>query len=179
MNKNPTRMLEYEHKFILKVVESTKALASKMDQGQAIEPDALRRLVDFMRSYADHCHHGKEEALLFPVLIKYGVPSEGCPIGALMHEHVNGRQLVRIIADNIEPYQAGESAARTEILDALQGIYKLYPNHIWKEDFLVFPMTHKVLGKVDLETLSAKFVEVDREFGKEARLRFEHFALET
>ena len=48
----------------------------------AVEPETLQQVVAFMRNYADKCHHGKEEAELFPFLERRGVPMRGCPIDA-------------------------------------------------------------------------------------------------
>jgi len=49
---------------------------------------------------ADKCHHGKEEVHLFPFLEKRGVPARGCPMGALLHEHEQGRTLVTQLAQH-------------------------------------------------------------------------------
>ncbi len=87
MEKKPTEMLEAEHHVIQKVVGAMAVL------GQEVEAKTLQGIVEFMRTFADKCHHGKEEIHLFPALERKGVPARGCPVGALLHEHQQGRAL--------------------------------------------------------------------------------------
>lgn len=178
INNNPTQILENEHTFIMRVISVLKLSIDQLASGHQISTETLNAIVDFMRNYADRCHHGKEEAILFPYLIEKGVPSEGCPIGALTHEHVRGRELVRSIADNISAYQNGDEEARKVISDAINGIIKLYPNHIWKEDYLLFPMVHKVCNANELVDLFNRFNASDEQFGRDAILQYEKFAEE-
>jgi hemerythrin-like domain-containing protein len=173
---NPTTILEAEHIVILKVIDFVKISSKQMGNGKQVSVDILNKIVDFMRNYADHCHHGKEEAILFPFLIERGVPSEGCPIGALTHEHEAGRKVVSALAENIPPYQNGDDKGRLKIIDALDHILNLYPNHIWKEDFLVFPMTHKVCSDGDLDVLYRRFIDADNNFGFKVIKEYESFA---
>jgi hemerythrin-like domain-containing protein len=173
---NPTTILEAEHIVILKVIDFVKISSEQMGKGDQVPVDILNKIVDFMRSYADRCHHGKEEAILFPFLIERGVPSEGCPIGALTHEHEAGRKFVSALAENIPPYQKEDDESRLKIIDALNHILNLYPNHIWKEDFLVFPMTHKVCSESDLDVLYNRFIAADNSFGLNLIKQYEDFA---
>jgi hemerythrin-like domain-containing protein len=49
------------------------AMTEKLEKGGDVSPDTLRRTVEFLRTYADKFHHGKEEAHLFTLLEKKGV----------------------------------------------------------------------------------------------------------
>jgi hemerythrin-like domain-containing protein len=172
----PTEVLEREHRFIEKVVAACLATAEEIDAGGAIDADFLRRITEFMRSYADKCHHGKEEILLFPALVRKGVPMTGCPIGALTAEHVQGRHLVGGLVDSVALLGQADPEARAAILENLRGINRLYPNHIWKEDYLLFPMTLKVMPEPDLADLQEKFEQVDRSMGMGILRGYEEFA---
>jgi hemerythrin-like domain-containing protein len=174
--KTPTDILEEEHRFIEKVVGAMPALIEVLEAGQAIEADLLRDVVEFMRTFADRCHHGKEETHLFPVLVGKGVPDTGCPIGGLTHEHQQGRAVVKDLAAAVEAYGAGDASAKASLIKSLQGVVGLYPNHIWKEDYLLFPMTNKVLGPDDQQELLGKFAQVEAEIGQDTHHRFEQMA---
>jgi hemerythrin-like domain-containing protein len=78
------------------------ALAENIDKGMAPEADTLRNLMEFMQVFADKCHQGKEEKILFPLLETKGVPVNGCPLGILIHEHQSGRKLVAELAEAVE-----------------------------------------------------------------------------
>ena len=173
---SPTEMLEAEHRVIAKVIGAVPVLADQLDAGQAVDVGLLRDIVEFMRAFADQCHHGKEELLLFPALGKKGVPLQGCPVGALTAEHARGRALVKELADATDALQSGELGAKATIIGALRGIAALYPNHIWKEDYLLFPMTNKVLNVEELQLLSGEFQKVDERIGLSQYQRLEAFA---
>ncbi len=176
MTNSPTEMLEAEHRFIAKVVSAAGLLADKLEAGQSIEGQVFQNIVEFMRIYADKCHHGKEENLLFPLLAERGVPTRGCPVEALMHEHVMGRALVQGLAEAAELWQKGDLSAAENLIKNLRGIAALYPNHIWKEDYLLFPMSNKVLSAEDQQQLALKFDGVEEAVGREVHQRLEQLS---
>ena len=55
---------------------------------------SLSNTIEFLRLYADRCHHGKEEALLFRELEKKGMPRAGGPVGMMLMEYQAGRSLI-------------------------------------------------------------------------------------
>jgi hemerythrin-like domain-containing protein len=55
---------------------------------------------------------------------------------------------------------------------------ELYPNHIWKEEYLLFPMSNKVLGAADQQQLLEQFEAVDAAVGRDVHQRFERIAEE-
>ena len=176
MAYNPTQMLENEHLIIAKVVGAASVLADRLGAGQEVGNETLQGVVEFMRIYADKCHHGKEEELLFPLLGKKGVPMQGCPVGALTMEHGKGRVLVKGLAAATEAYQKGDPGGRQAVIQALHGIAELYPNHIWKEDYLLFPLTNKVLSPEEQQSLYQQFEQVEERVGREVYQRLEMFA---
>ena len=173
---SPTRMLEDEHLVIAKVVGAAPLLADRLAAGQLVDVETLFGVVEFMRTFADKCHHGKEEELLFPALANKGVPMQGCPIGALTAEHARGRVLTKELAEATEARQKGEPAAREAVVKSLKGIAALYPNHIWKEDYLLFPLTEKVLSAEEQQSLCQQFELVEEQIGRDVHHRLEHFA---
>ena len=74
--------------------------------------EVLANLQEFFRLFADQCHHGKEEELLFPLLEQKGIPRTGGPIGVTLHEHEEGRALVRQMGDAVEATKSEPERAR-------------------------------------------------------------------
>ena len=52
-------------------------------------------------------------------------------------------------ADAIRGYAAGEPPALNNLVKSLRALVALYPSHIWKEDYLLFPLAGKVLTPED------------------------------
>lgn len=168
-------MLVNEHKVILQVVGNLEKFALAMRNAVRIDAELLREAVIFMREYADKCHHGKEEDLLFPAFIDHGVPPQGCPIAALLHEHKSGRELVGNLDKAVDDFQAKKSGAEESMLAAIDGLAKLYPNHIWKEDAMVFPMTDNLLPVGIVNNLTKQFEALDARFGPDFFARHSDF----
>jgi hemerythrin-like domain-containing protein len=171
-------MLEAEHRVIQKMVAGMSVLADQLEGGEPVDVSLLESIVVFLRTFADRLHHGKEESFLFPALIRRGVPSQGCPIGGLTMEHQKGRVMVGELADAIRGYAAGEPPARENLVKSLRVLVAFYPNHIWKEDYLLFPLAGKVLTPEDQQELMDKFETVERELGLDVHEGFDKVAAE-
>jgi hemerythrin-like domain-containing protein len=176
MERRPTEMLEEEHHLIQKVVSAMAVFAEQLESGGNPHPEAFSNIVEFMRTYADKCHHGKEETHLFPLLEKKGVPVRGCPLGILIAEHQRGRTLVSGLAAAAEAYAKQGPSAKKNLLDNLRGLMDLYPNHIWKEEYLLFPMTNKILNSEEQRELQEKFETVEKDIGSDVHHRLEELA---
>ncbi|MCG2634755.1 MAG: hemerythrin domain-containing protein [Gammaproteobacteria bacterium] len=164
--ENPIHELTHEHKYILKVVHGLAVIDEKLAQNEKVEPELLLRVVDFMQNFADRCHHAKEEAVLFPAMEEKGVPKSGCPLSALLAEHVKGRELVTALKDAADSYTDGNPEVVAEIRRAIGGVRHLYPNHIWKEDEMVFPMAERLFAQDELEKLKIRFDDAEVKFGR-------------
>lgn len=176
MGVKPTDILEKEHCSITRVIGAMNAVITILETGGEIDAALLRSMVDFMRFFADEFHHGKEEAILFPLLDKRGVPIKGCPIGVLVHDHQVSRILVTRLADAIESHEKSDPDSQDTVLKNLQSITRLYPGHIWKEEYLLFPMTNKLLSEQDQIYLTDEFLKVDKAINQADYIRFTQFA---
>ena len=156
-------MLEDEHKLIVRVVEMLPLIQQKVEKGD-VDPEVLLAFVDFFQVYVGKSHHVKEEEVLFPLLVKRGVPLNGCPISDLRNEHDQGRMHMRALGEAVRRYIDGVSDAK-QIADYLRHAADFYKGHIWKEDFLLFSMSRKVFNDSDQDELLKEFMSVDSKLG--------------
>ena len=78
----PTEELKAEHKGILRMLRILDAVCERLDRGQEVDPKDLDDIVEFIRVFADKCHHGKEEDLLFPAMEREaGLSRQRGPLG--------------------------------------------------------------------------------------------------
>lgn len=162
---NVITVLEHEHREIQKVITLMSNLVGEMEQGNECEPSLLGEIVQFMRIFGEQCHHVKEEKALFSLLESKGVPATGCPIAVLVGEHRRGHELLNELAAASAKHKAGHRDARPAILDSLRALVDLYQQHIWKEEYLLFPMANKVLAAGDYDTLAKQFAAVESRIG--------------
>lgn len=175
-DKKPTRILEAEHRIILQVIGRMVTLVAALKQNGDIEGGALLESVEFMRTFTDRCHHGKEERHLFPLLGRKGAPVTGYPLDALIRDHEETRAFIQELADATEAYLRGDSASKQALAESLRKLIEFYPNHIWKEDYLLFPMANRMLSPKQQRDLRQKFAIVDADIDRDAYQRFEQLA---
>lgn len=173
-----TDSLEQEHRTIEKILRVTGVLVDELTENRDIDDDILRDLCQFLRVYGHQCHHGKEESYLFPMLERHGVPEEGCPLGALRHEHERSRALTQELVQASAEYAANRHDGSSALSEVLRNIAQFYPAHIWKEEYLLFPMARKVLSEEDDQRLLKEFKSVESDIYSYAHESYEQLATE-
>jgi hemerythrin-like domain-containing protein len=164
--------LEEEHKLIARVVRLLPAVSRSAEVG-VVDEQVISDLADFLSAFTDGCHHAKEEDLFFPKLQERGVSSKGCPVGTLRMEHQQGRSIVKALNSALEKYRQGDAASSRSISAVLRDAAELYTAHIWREDFLLFPMSEKVLLAEDKESLARDFAQVQTRFDSAFQQKYE------
>ena len=120
-----TDELRTEHRAIERMLAVLETAAQRLEQGERVPPDVFRQGVDFVRNFADRCHHGKEEQNLFPRMEARGVPRQGGPIGVMLFEHDEGRAFIGAIAGAIDAYEADGLSAAPVIAENARGYVDL------------------------------------------------------
>ena len=123
-------------------------------------PEKLASLLEFFRLFADRCHHGKEEDLLFPLLQAKGMPRDGGPIGVMLAEHDQGRSLVKQMAEASEAYKTKVSGAGGRWAEAARGYCALLRGHIDKENDVLFVMAERLLSPGEQGELAEGFEKI-------------------
>jgi len=139
-----TSRLRDEHQEILGVADAMQALLAEADAGRW-DFDTFADCVTFIRLFADACHHGKEEDLLFPELEQAGLPRNQGPIAVMLHEHQQGRAFARHMADHLDAARDGDARARATLRNAAVGYVNLIRGHIQKEDHVLFEMADQAV----------------------------------
>lgn len=159
----PTQILTDEHRVIETVLDVLDALTAQAEARGNLESQPALEVVDFIRNFADACHHGKEEAHLFPALVRKGIPERNGPVGAMLYEHEQGRALVKGMADSIDAAAAGDKNALAAFIENAEGYILLLRSHIRKEDGVLFPMASNILDADDEAELMEAFAVVEAE----------------
>ncbi|MGB8475977.1 MAG: hemerythrin domain-containing protein [Candidatus Acidiferrum sp.] len=158
-----TEILRKEHDAILKMLDATDEVRLRLVRGEEVAPGVLDGILEFFRVFADRCHHGKEEDLLFPLLEKKGMPRDGGPIGVMLREHDRGRELVREmeLASSSSKDIARSSGRRWA--QAAAEYTNLLREHIAKENNVLFQVAESLLTAEEQERLAREFERVEIE----------------
>jgi hemerythrin-like domain-containing protein len=156
-----TQVLRKEHEAILRMLDATEQVARSLAGGVRIPAHILSNTIEFFRLFADRCHHGKEEELLFPALEKKGMPRSGGPIGVMLMEHDSGRALIAEMAEAATAYERGDAEAGGKWAKAAMNYARLLRDHIAKENNILFVMAERLLTPAEQEKLAAAFDAIE------------------
>jgi hemerythrin-like domain-containing protein len=158
-----TSTLRMEHEAILRMLAAIEETARRIEGGQGVAAETLSGLLEFLRVFADRCHHGKEEDLLFPMLEQKGMPRNGGPVGVMLYEHEQGRAFIRRMVDALNAYSSGTGAAAGQWAEAAHGYVLLLRGHIDKENQILFTMAERLLTDVEQDQLAVEFERLEIE----------------
>jgi hemerythrin-like domain-containing protein len=146
-----TQDLRNEHDAILHVFTILDKMLSSSSKSDADNLQFGNELVNFLKIFADKCHHGKEEGFLFLELEDKGVANEGGPIGIMLQEHKQGREFISLMSKSIESKDLKNFKTY-----AVQ--YRdLMKDHIAKENNVLFMMADRLLDEAKQDELFEKF----------------------
>ena len=158
-----TKILMEEHRVIERVIDAIEVAARRLDSDPSIRAGFFLDAADFIREFADGCHHRKEEGVLFPAMEAAGVPKKGGPIGVMLTEHEEGRRLTRGMRTAAEKLATGDEAARGEVQRNALGYVNLLRQHIMKEDSVLFPMADRVIRDQERAEVADAFERIQQE----------------
>ena len=140
-----TEILTEEHRVIERALNSLEAGVDRLESGQLVRPEFFLSATDFMKGFADACHHQKEEGILFEHMKEQGMEYDGCPLGVMLAEHALGRQYTRALRSAALEMQAGDMSAKSRAIQSSRSYVNLLRRHIMKEDNILFPMAERVI----------------------------------
>lgn len=157
-----TETLRAEHKAIGKMLEVINICAAQIQQGKLEELETIRKSLDFSINFTDRCHHKKEEDLLFPLLVKKGISNDGGPVGEMLSEHQQGRNLLKSIDSNLAQLAAGKNDAAA-LVKSIHDYTSLLEKHIDKENNILFNMADQTLTDKEQADLYEAFEVLEKE----------------
>lgn len=158
----PIGPLMWEHRLIERMLRRFEGEIKRIDESNRVDTVFVDTAVDFVRTYADRTHHGKEEDILFRELARKQLSSEHARImRELIEEHVYSRETVKKLVEAKERYLKGEDVAH-EVVAHLKELARFYPLHIRKEDKEFFHPCMDYFTRGEQDAMLAEFYEFDR-----------------
>ena len=158
-----TEILSSEHRVIERVIQALETAARRLEAGQTIRPAFFVDSADFIKGFADGCHHRKEEGVLFRAMVDNGLPLQNSPVAVMLSEHEQGRAYTRGMRQAAERLQAGDAGAKTDVVGNALGYAALLRQHIYKEDNILFPMANRVIPVDQHDNVAEGFEHVEHE----------------
>ena len=159
----PIGPLMREHRLIERMIALLNKEIENINSSNTVNTRFLMVGVDFIRTYADRTHHGKEEDILFRELAKKHLSKEHERImNELVAEHVSARKTVFALANAKNNYNEGNPESLEDIITYVRELVDFYPAHIEKEDKHFFYPVLEYLSKKEQDDMLEEFWEFDR-----------------
>jgi hemerythrin-like domain-containing protein/rubredoxin len=159
----PIGPLMREHRLIERMVAVIKNELAGISEQTELDPAFVDVAVDFFRTYADRCHHGKEEEILFKELAAKPLSREDeKTMDELIEEHSYARKTVSVLKEAQARYVQSDKNALNEIETIMKELTEFYPKHIEKEDKHFFYPCMNYFAKTELDAMLQSFWEFDR-----------------
>jgi hemerythrin-like domain-containing protein len=152
-----------EHRVIERVLTTLETAAGRLEQGQAVRPGFFLEAADFIKGFADGCHHQKEEGVLFKAMEAAGMPSSGGPLSVMLSEHELGRAYTRAMREAAQKLEAGDQTVRASLVYNARAYVELLRQHIAKEDGVLYPLASRVIPSDAQNRLVDDFEHVEHE----------------
>jgi hemerythrin-like domain-containing protein len=154
-------MLMQEHRTIEQVLDALVGFADETVRTRRTDKMELSRFVTFLRDFADARHHAKEEGVLFQAMARHGFPTHGGPIMVMLHEHEQGRGLIRVLAGHAGQDGPWNDRDLASLGEAARSYAALLRTHIQKEDAVLYPMAERHVPRETLDEVAEGCRRID------------------
>lgn len=159
----PVGPLMIEHRLIERLINILENELGKIKKEHKINPIFIDEAVDFIRTYADKTHHGKEEDILFRELKKKELSKEHEKImNELIQEHIFARKTTGELVEAKNRYTNGDKNVIYMVIEKMKALADFYPNHIDKEDNHFFIPVMDYFSKEEQDALLTEGQIFDR-----------------
>lgn len=142
-----------EHEIIEQAIGVLDKSAKNLHAGKKVSNEIFVKTLDIIKNFADKCHHGKEEIVLFP-LIKKSDAKQTKIISLLLKEHEKGRDFVRKLSVAVNKNDINS------IIKNANSYVSTLPQHIKKEN-VIFPLWINPLSDEVKEGIFDRFEEIE------------------
>ncbi len=158
----PIGPLMIEHRLIERAIKQMMIELNQAETGKRFDAHFITSWIDFIRTYADLAHHGKEEKILFRELENRPLsPALKQMLEELIDDHDRARKMVSELAMARDRYADGDVDAFNQLMSVCKELVDLYPEHIRKEDQEFFIPVMDYFTKEEKDEMLKRFHEFD------------------
>lgn len=159
----PIGPLMIEHRLIERMISVMQSELQRIEKSGKADPVFIETAVDFIKTYADRCHHGKEEDILFRELKAKNVSDEDKrTMDQLVEDHKWGRKTTARLVEANESYRKGDESSLSTITECMRLLVEFYPKHIEVEDKRFFIPVMEYFSKNEQDAMLKEGYEFDQ-----------------
>ena len=155
------RTLKTEHQAVCQVLNVLDKAVLKLEETGEAPLAIFEDVLEFLTVFVDACHHTKEEEVLFPLMGRAGVPSRGGPIGVMLAEHQEGRELIARYRASLAALKGGDPSTQAALIEAARAYSALLRQHIQKENNVLFAIADRLFDSETQQEIFESFEEIE------------------
>ncbi len=155
--------LMIEHRLIERMIKVLKCELDLIASSSNPNLVLVEAAVDFIHTYADRTHHGKEEDILFRGLDRKNLSGKYRSVmDTLVKEHVLARNETAALVEAKERHLKGDLGGLAEMAAHMRTLIEFYPRHIEAEDQDFFVPVMDYFTEAEQGAMLREFNEFDR-----------------
>ena len=128
----------------------------------SVPPDALEKTANLFRVFGEDYHEKKlEEVFIFPT-VKKAPGAAPAYVDILLAQHLRGREITDYLLSISKAERIASNSVET-LAKTLESFVRMYEHHAAIEDTIVFTAWKAATGQSELDSLGAKFEEIEHE----------------
>lgn len=170
-------IIHRDHVNLDKVLSVLKFTVDRLSDDKGVGGDSsassvLHSIIYYIRTFPDRMHHLKEEAYLFPLLLKRRPESKDI-IARLVEQHEEGKSRIEELNDAVVGFDKTSGESKSRLLNAANAYIEFQRQHIGLEERELLPMAREALTADDWDQVRKAFVsDNDPLFGENMETGF-------
>ncbi len=156
-----TFALAEDHALVRRGLSVLRGLADQVDADLRFPAAPVAAVAGFLREFAEHQHHRKEESLLLAMLAAHGADEAAEGVGELLRDHEETRELLYTLTLFWEPTHALTAEESTAFVQVARTYADRLERHMALEEAHFFPLADRVIPGDEQIDLAAQFISVD------------------
>ncbi|MFA5576243.1 MAG: hemerythrin domain-containing protein [Tissierellaceae bacterium] len=156
------KIMVEEHENIRRMLKVTRRACYGLMIDPRMDISDFPRIIDFVRTYADKHHHGKEEDILFTTMNREieKLAKSGAITGMYI-EHDMGRLYMNNLEKALEGFKNNDDESRLDIIANAISYTDLLERHIEKENTAMYRFAENMLNEDSKSSIDAKCRDIE------------------
>ena len=164
MKLESIKIMVAEHDNIRRMLKVIRKVCYRVLTKGEYDVSDFPRIIDFVRSYADKLHHGKEEDILFVTMNnELEKLSKSGAITGMYIEHDSGRLFIANLEKGVNKFIAGDDEARLDIIANAICYADLLDRHIEKENTAMYKFAENMLNDTSKAFIEEECMKIEEQ----------------
>jgi hemerythrin-like domain-containing protein len=153
-----------EHRLIEQILQAVRCQIRLIEVRKPVNARAIDGIIDFLATYADRTHHGKEEEILFKALETRELQTrDRACMNKLKQDHAFLRRTILDLSANRNECMRDDACAASDVFNTFRQLLVFYPVHVACEEEVFFTVAARYFTTEEQAQLVTEFNAFDQQ----------------